>query len=1064
MPRSLTHGGRRAVAGAAVLLAVGLAAAGSVAATDPSPSPNRGFLEPSGTKPRVAAAVAEPAPGFQDVTALSGLRNPTNIEFTPDGRLVVAEKRGRVLLFDSLADTTPTELVAIDPEVLNYWDRGLLGMTLSPGFGSTNPSYVYISYTYDHILGDPAPAPRWNDACPDPPGPLTNGCVASGRLSRFPVSATGVVGAEQVLIEEWCQQFPSHSMGDIAFGPDGFLYASAGEAASFGGLDYGQNGNPCGDPPQEGGSLRSQSIRGSATNKTLDGTVIRLDPATGAAAPGNPNAAATDPDARRIVVAGLRNPFRFTFRPGAAQPELWIGDVGESTWEEINRIVSPAASIHNTGWPCYEGAARHPGWVAANLPLCNTLYTPGDTAVTAPYFQYGHGTAQIVPGETCPGQNGSVISGVTFYGSGTYPAAYQGALFFADHSRNCVWAMQPATTGGVPSPTRIVNVVSGAAHPVDLEIGPAGDVFYVDFDGGTIHRISWTGANQPPIARATAVPLTGTAPLDVTFDGSGSSDAEGAITYDWNFGDGTAHATSIKPVHTYAAGTFTATLTVTDRDGASDVDTLTISASNSPPVPTIATPSSSLRWVVGQTISFTGGATDEQDGTIPASALEWRLVIDHCNDTGGCHEHIIQTWNGVASGSFDAPDHAYPSHLELQLTATDANGVSATRVLQLDPATVDLSFYSTPSGAPLTVGLTTAVTPFTRTVIVGSRNTVVAPTATTIAGAPFEFASWSDGGDRVHDIVATSVPASYTARFEPAEAPDTCAGARPIASGVWTSEKIDPAGDLDWYSLTLSTARDIRVVLGRLDADLRLDLYSGCSTLIASSSHAGTQYESIYKRLSAGTYRLRVSGVAGAVSKTAYALQFRALSDTVQILTSSTWTASGSRVIVGMVLNNTPYYQRSIVVKATLLNASNVRIGTVTSAIYAPVLNPRTQAPFRLAFHLPPGYARATITVSATRTTLHALAGMTVTAGTRSVDSTGRLHVRGTVRNGNTFTVTSTRVAVALIDNVGVVRNVVNVAPATTTLGPGKTSSFDAVFADHASVYQVVSFRATATR
>ena len=84
-----------------------------------------------------------------------------------------------------------------------------------------------------------------------------------------------MTGSEKVLVEDWCQQYPSHSVGDLTFGPDGALYASAGEGASFDFVDYGQKGsplNPCGDPPggsgatltpptAEGGSLRSQSLR-----------------------------------------------------------------------------------------------------------------------------------------------------------------------------------------------------------------------------------------------------------------------------------------------------------------------------------------------------------------------------------------------------------------------------------------------------------------------------------------------------------------------------------------------------------------------------------------------------------------------------------------------------------------------------------------------------------------------------------------------------------------------------------------------------------------------------------
>ena len=145
------------------------------------------------------------------------LTRPTAIAFSPDGKVFVAEKSGRVLVFDSLADDTPTVFADLKTNVHNAWDRGLLGLAVDPQF-PTRP-YVYVLYTYDHILGDPNPAPRWGtagavtDTCPNPPGYTADGCVASGRLSRL-TSVGGVMsGPETVLVEDWCQQFPSHSIG-----------------------------------------------------------------------------------------------------------------------------------------------------------------------------------------------------------------------------------------------------------------------------------------------------------------------------------------------------------------------------------------------------------------------------------------------------------------------------------------------------------------------------------------------------------------------------------------------------------------------------------------------------------------------------------------------------------------------------------------------------------------------------------------------------------------------------------------------------------------------------------
>ena len=97
--------------------------------------------------------------GFQESVVFSGLTNPTAVRFASDGRVFVAEKRGVIKVFDSLTDPTPDVFADLNANVHNFWDRGLLGMALDPGFPS-NP-YVYVLYTYDHELGSTSSAPRW---------------------------------------------------------------------------------------------------------------------------------------------------------------------------------------------------------------------------------------------------------------------------------------------------------------------------------------------------------------------------------------------------------------------------------------------------------------------------------------------------------------------------------------------------------------------------------------------------------------------------------------------------------------------------------------------------------------------------------------------------------------------------------------------------------------------------------------------------------------------------------------------------------------------------------------
>ena len=192
---------------------------------------------------------------------------------------------------------------------------------------------------------------------------------------------------------------------------------------------------------------------------------------------------------------------------------------------------------------------------------------------------------------------------------------------------------------------------------------------------------------------------------------------------------------------------------------------MAISVNNSAAV-TIDTPTGAFTWKVGDPIAFIGRGTDvdEPSGLLPASALTWEVIMHHC--PSNCHEHPIQTIPGVlSSGSFLAPDHEFPSFLELRLTVTDPTGATASASVNIQPQTTTFGVAANVSGLQLVVNGTSQPAPFSRTVIVGSSNSLQAPSPQTLGGSSYTFGSWSDGLAQTHNVVAAATPTTYTATY-----------------------------------------------------------------------------------------------------------------------------------------------------------------------------------------------------------------------------------------------------------------------------------------------------------
>jgi glucose/arabinose dehydrogenase len=342
--------------------------------------------------------------GFTDSPVVGGLTSPTDMEFAPDGRLFVAAQAGKLYVVKS--DGTLAKFLDISSKVDTTGERGLSALTFDPNF-STN-HYVYLDYTKE----------------------ATTSAPAHNRVVR--VTANGnraVVGSEKLIFRLSNQDNTRHIGGALDFGRHGKLFVSTGD-------------NVRGKVAQSIGNLLGKLLR---INR--DGTIPTGNPFYDKALGKN----------RAIWARGLRNPFKFAVRPGSGT--IFINDVGESNWEEINRGAAGA----NFGWPVHEGVANDPNFAD-------------------PIFAYGH--------DGDPASTGCAITGGAFYDPATlrFPAKrYEGDYFFAELCSGWIRVLDPSTGG-------VRGFAAGLENPVDLEVGQNGDLYYLA-RGATpsVGKIRYTG-------------------------------------------------------------------------------------------------------------------------------------------------------------------------------------------------------------------------------------------------------------------------------------------------------------------------------------------------------------------------------------------------------------------------------------------------------------------------------------------------------------------------------------------------------------------------------------------
>ena len=661
--------------------------------------------------------------GFAD-TLVASVASPTALAFTPDGRLLITTQPGSLYVVQG-GTLLPSPALTIDPTTLcTDIERGLLGVAVDPDFATNHFIYAY----YTHRVPD-------------------RKCGGSGSFNRvvrftLPDSNTIDPASQVVLLDNIPSTAGNHNAGDLHFGPGGYLYISVGDSGcrlDGSGFCGGNNNN----------SRFLNYIVGKILRIAKDGSIPADNPYAGA------------PDGRRCgdpagVPAGtgpcvetwawgLRNPFRFAFRPGTST--FYINDVGQDTWEEID-VGQKSADY---GWNVREGHC-----VTGSSTNCPA--PPG--GMTDPIFDYNHSTG-------C-----ASITGGAFVPGGVWPAPYDGAYLFADYVCGKIFRLTDTASGGHAWSEFATGL--GNSSAVTMIFGPFGDsqsLYYTTYsNGGEVRRIDFVGSgNRAPSAAATASPSSGPAPLTVTFDASGSRDPDAGdtLTYTWTFGDGTPQVSTTDPVtsHTYERGDFTALLIVQDNHGAfSSPFDLSVSSGNTAPVPVIDTPAPSQTFRVGDVITLSGHASDAEDGTLPPGALSWTVIRHHADHTHPFLGPVAGNDVQITGPSPEDLPAAANSYLEIRLTATDSKGVASTVSQDFQPEKVDLSFATDPSGLSIQLEGSPAATPLTVTSWVNYGVAVGAP-AQSAPNASYVWSSWSDGGAASHTILTPSAPASYTAVF-----------------------------------------------------------------------------------------------------------------------------------------------------------------------------------------------------------------------------------------------------------------------------------------------------------
>lgn len=456
--------------------------------------------------PRTVTAGSVLPAGFVDEEAFptATFQQPVKVVFLPDGRKLVIELPGKVWTILPSGLKWPTPFIDLTEEVRSHHDLGLIACAIDPDFAVNK--WVYLGYVVE-----PGNPPQDDDQF----------C----RVTRYKFSTTSLNIADpstrEVLIgETWTEGFPtltfSHAIGTIRFAADKSMLVGAGDGAQFslvdpGGFDPNAFGPGKTDPAEDMGAFRARSL------ESIAGKILRVDKETGLGLPSNPYWDG-DPssDKSRIWAYGLRNPYRFSIRPGTGSLNpadgdpgvLYVGDVGWSTFEEFDIIREGGL---NFGWPCYEGAITQNQYQFVTATeagndsiLCSSGPNPENpVSPTPPVFWWHHGNGSL---SFPQGWQGSTVVGGVFYTGSAYPADYWGTYFIGDYLGGWIRRIEVDEDDNVIGWS---DFLTNGEGPVDIETDPvSGDLYYISIFRHEIRRIRYEGPSGVENAGVHSVVMT----------------------------------------------------------------------------------------------------------------------------------------------------------------------------------------------------------------------------------------------------------------------------------------------------------------------------------------------------------------------------------------------------------------------------------------------------------------------------------------------------------------------------------------------------------------------------